>query len=156
MVAGFCACGIYSFTGASVPPSAQTATVQFFPNHAPIVVPALSQQFTEALKNKIQSTTNLTLVSSNGDLEFSGAITDYRIQPQAASANEIAAVNRLLITVQVDFTNRADDNLSWSASFTRYADYSSSADLTAVQDRLITEIVDQLVEDIFNKALANW
>ncbi|MCS6917897.1 MAG: LptE family protein [Chitinophagales bacterium] len=149
-------CGIYSFTGASVPPSAKTATVQFFPNNAPLVVPALSQQFTEALRNKIQVTTNLTLLPSGGDLEFSGSITDYRIQPQAASANEVAAVNRLLITVQVDFLNRADESGGWSSSFTRFADYSSSADLSSVQDRLISEIVDQLVDDIFNKALANW
>lgn len=152
----FARCGIYSFTGASIHPSVKTVTVRFFPNNAPLVVPALSQQFTEALKNKIQSNTNLTPVNEQGDLEFSGAITDYRIQPQAASANEVAAVNRLLITVQVDFINRVQESLSWSSSFTRFADYSSNTDLATVQDRLIQEILDQLMEDIFNKALANW
>ena len=96
------------------------------------------------------------MIQSNGDLEFSGAITTYQVNPVSAQANEIAALNRLTISVNIDFVNHKNDKQSWNSTFSRYADYNSSSDLASVQDQLIKQINDQLVEDIFNKAVVNW
>ncbi len=149
-------CGVYSFSGASIDPNTQTATVQTIGNQAAVVVPALSQTMTEQLKQKLIRNTNLTLVPRGGDLEFAGTITDYRIQPQATQPGEVAALNRLIITVSIDYVNHRNAQLSWTSSFSRYADFSSTVPFASVEDQLINEITEQLVEDIFNKAFVNW
>ncbi|GAB4313228.1 MAG: hypothetical protein Kow00127_04110 [Bacteroidales bacterium] len=146
----------YSFTGASIPPEAKTVNVKFFPNNAPIVVPSLSQQFTDALRDKFTSETNLLLVNQGGDLVLEGAITGYSTQPVAIQGDDQAALNRLTITVEVIYTNNVDEKMSFKSSFSQYADYSSSLNLTSVQEGLIEEINRMLVEDIFNKAVINW
>jgi hypothetical protein len=150
------ACGIYSFTGASISPEVETVSVAYFPNNAPMVQPTLSNTFTESLKDKFISQTNLDLLNDNGDLHFEGSITGYKVKPIAIQANETAAQNRLTISVKVAFTNAFDEENNFSKSFSRFADYSSTQDLSALETQLIEQIVGELTEDIFNKAVANW
>ena len=152
-------CGIkikYSFTGASIPPEAQTISVQTFQNRASLVQPGLTQTLTDALIDMCRAQTNLDMVSSGGDLSFEGDITDYKTQPLTVSGNEQAATNRFSITVRVRYTNNFNSDLSYEQSFTRYQDYNSALDLSAVEASLSEEIVKMLVEDIFNKAFVNW
>jgi hypothetical protein len=73
-----------------------------------------------------------------------------------AITGQTAAMNRLTITVKVRFSNRFDDTKDFEQTFSRYEDYPSSQELSSVQSSLTATIVDQLVEDIFNKALVNW
>ena len=145
-------CGIYSFSGASIPAEAKTVSVDYFPNHAQLVNPLL----TNALRDAMTNQTTLDMVESGGDLAFEGEITDYRTAPTAITAGQTAAMNRLTITVKVRFSNRIDDTKDFEQSFSRYEDYPSDQDLNSVQEALTATIVDQLVEDIFNKALVNW
>jgi hypothetical protein len=149
-------CGVYSLTGASISPDIKTVTIQYFQNRASLVQPALSQKFTEKLKDKFVSQTNLRLIDSNGDLLFEGQINDYRTQPVAIQGTQTAALTRLTITVNVKFTNAKDAKQNFETSFTRYADYDSQKSLTEVELNLIDEINKQLVDDIFNKAVSNW
>ncbi|MBE0646966.1 MAG: LptE family protein [Bacteroidales bacterium] len=146
----------YSFTGASISPEVKTISIENFPNKAMLVVPTLSRDITEALQNYFTSQTNLILVDRNGDLHLEGSITGYSVQPQAISGNEVAQLNRLTITVEVKFTNKFDEKQNFESKFSRYLDYPSSQNLVAVQDGLISEINEQLVQDIFNKAVVNW
>ena len=87
---------------------------------------------------------------------FEGEIVDYTTTPTAITAGQTAAMNRLTIKVKVRFTSRIDDTKDFEQTFSRYEDYPSDQDLNSVQESLTTTIVDQLVEDIFNKALVNW
>ena len=150
------ACGIYSFSGASIPAEAKTVSVAYFPNHAQLVNPLLSDNLTNALRDAMNNQTTLDLVELGGDLAFEGEITDYKTSPTAITAGQTAAMNRLTITVKVRFSNRFDDTKDFEQTFSRYEDYPSDQDLNSVQESLTTTIVDQLVEDIFNKALVNW
>lgn len=149
-------CGIYSFTGASIDPNVKTYTVHPFINQAPIVVASLANSMTEALRFKFITSTNLKQLESGGDLEFAAIITGYQVLPVAPQANEIAAVNRLTITISVEYINHQNEKQSWNSSFSRYADYDSNKDLSSVQEQLIKEINEQLVDDIFNKSVVNW
>ena len=149
-------CGIYSFSGASIPAEAKTVSVDYFPNHAQLVNPLLSNDFTSALRDAMMNQTPLDMVEAGGDLAFEGEITDYKTTPVAITASQTAAMNRLTITVKVRFTNSIDDSKDFEQTFSRYEDYPSDQDLNSVQESLTTTIVDQLVEDIFNKALVNW
>lgn len=146
----------YSFTGASISPDVTTISITTFPNNSPLVQPTLSQVFTDALRDKFQFQTSLTIMPRNGDLQMEGEIVDYSTQPVAIQANDIAAQNRLTITVKVKFTNTKDPSQDFENTFTRYEDYPSSQPLISVQDDLIKLITDALVEDIFNKAVVNW
>ena len=150
-------CGLYSFSGASISPDVKTVTVNYFPNNAAFVVPTLSQLFTERLKDKFVVETNLSLVNSGGDLQFSGAITKYEVKGIAPTGDDVTALSRLTISVQVEFLNTRDEKQNWKSSFSSYDDYESDVNnLSDVEDQLIDEINEQLVNDIFNKSVVNW
>ncbi|MFM7177461.1 MAG: LptE family protein [Bacteroidota bacterium] len=149
-------CGTYSFTGASIPPGTESVSISFFENRASIIQPTLSSTFTEKLKDRFVSQTNLRLITADGDLHFEGYISDYQSRPVAIQGNDQAALNRLTITVSVNFKNKKDPKQDFDSSFSRYVDYDSRKNLSAVEQELIAEICQQLTEDIFNKAVINW
>ena len=156
-VLAFSGCKVtYSFSGASISPDVKTLSVQPFQNRASLVQPGLSQNLTDALIDMCRAQTNLRMVSSAGDVSFEGDITDYKTQPMTVSGNEQAAKNRFSISVRVRFTNNIQPDYSYEQVFTRYQDYDSSQDLSAVEASLTDEIVKMLVDDIFNKAFVNW
>ena len=146
----------YTFSGASISPDVKTINIHTIPNQSSLVIPSLSQSFTEKLKDKFQTGTQLSLVNTGGDLEISGQIASTSVTPVAAQANQTAALNRLAISVSIDFKNHKDDKQSFSQTFSRYADFDSHSNLAAVQSSLIEEINAQLADDIFNKAVVNW
>ena len=147
-----------SLTGSSIDARAKTVYIQTFRNNSTLVNPTLSQQFTNALKDRIQGQTPLTIVDSksNGDYSLEGSITGYTIRPVAIQGDETAAMNRLTITVSVTFTNKFDETQNFEQSFSRYADYSSTQNFTSIESSLVEQINEALTEDIFNKAFVNW
>ncbi len=146
----------YSFTGASIPPQVKTVSIQYFQNRASLVQPGLSQYVTDALIDKCKSQTSLGIVNGIGDVNFEGEITDYNTRPLTVSADASAAVNRFTITVKVKFTNVVDNDLSYEQTFSRYEDYDSALDLSQVEKELSDKIIELIVEDVFNRAFANW
>lgn len=149
-------CGVYSFTGASIPTEAKTISVQYISNKAAIVQPSLSQVITDGLIDAFAGQTNLEITENEGDLSFSGYITKYQIKPMAIKANEIASQNRLTIAIKIKYNNSFDDKQSFETTFSRYRDYASSENIVDVEDGLIEEISKELIEDVFNKAFVNW
>ena len=146
----------YSFSGASISPEVKTVAVQVFPNRANIVNPTLSQDFSDALRDKIRDQTNLVFMSSSGDVNFEGEIVEYRTSPLAITGDDLAAMNRFTIGIKVKFTNIIDPEQDFEEVFNRYQDYDSSNDLSDVEDDLVEAILKQITEDIFNKAFVNW
>ena len=149
-------CGIYSFTGASISPDVKTVSIKYFPNIAPLVQPTLSRKFTEALRDKFTSLTNLSIVTSNGDLNIEGEITGYSTEPVAIQGDQKAALQRLKITVNVRFTNKKDEKQNFETSFSSFKDYDATVRLSDVEDGLIDYINEELTQDVFNKAVVNW
>jgi hypothetical protein len=134
---------------------AKSISINFFPNQAALVQPTLSQKFTEDLRNFFQNQSPLSLVQKAGDLHLEGAITDYRVSPVGVG-NQAASSNRLTITVRVAFTNTLDPSKDFDSVFSRFADFPATENLVSVESNLIAEINQQLIQDIFNKALINW
>lgn len=149
-------CGVYSFSGASIPAEAKTVSVQYFPNNAQLVNPLLSNTLTNALNDMFVNQTTLQSVAQNGDLAIEGEITGYVTSPIAITGNQTAAMNRLTVTVNVRFTNKYEESKNFEQKFSQYQDYPSNQDLNAVQDALVEQIVEDLCQDIFNKAVVNW
>ncbi len=151
-------CGIYSFTGASIPAGAETVSVDYFKNSAPIFNATLSQDITEMLQDKLLSQTPLDLTESRGDLQFKGEIIGYESTPVSivSKDNPTAAQNRLTIKVKVDFINVLDETKSFTQTFTRYFDYPASQNLSAAEPSIVPIIIELITDDIFNKAVVNW
>ena len=149
-----------SLNGASIPPDLKTIRVDFFENNAQMVVNNLSQLFTEGLKERIRNTTSISVVTSaEPDAVMSGTITDFSIAPvsvQATSGNvaPLADQSRLTITINVKYTYDKDKKLSFEQPFTKYKDFKGEEG--PQEQALIADINKQLIEDIFNRAFANW
>jgi hypothetical protein len=148
-------CGIYSFTGADTS-GAKDFSVGFFRSQTALASPAFSQEFTESLKDLILQQSNLKLVQRNGQLNFEGSITDYRIAPVGVQATETAAQNRLSVTVRVKYTNTLEPDKSFERNFTKFTDYDSAFDLLSLEAELNRLIIEQLTQEIFNASLGNW
>ena len=147
----------YNLSGGSIPPEAKTFSVAYFPNNAPMVAPTLSNVLTEGLRDKFSRQTRLQQVEEGGDFAFEGEITNYTSTTASVSSGDYALMNRLTITVKVNFQNAVDQTTSFNAkTFSSYADYDASQLLVDVQDQLIEEIVEDLVNDIYMAAAGNW
>ena len=149
-------CGIYSFTGASIPLGAETVSIEYFPNKATTIQASLSQVFTEKLRDQFIEQTNLNLNNKGGDLTFNGYIKKYEIKPISIKSNETASQNRLTISVHVVYKNNINPKTNFEQTFSRYKDFQSSINITDIEEDLIDEITTQLIEDIFNKSIVNW
>jgi len=150
-------CGIYSFTGASIPADTKTYQVNRFENNALLVEPGLERDFKLALEDLIQNQTNLSLVPSNGDLVYEGEITGYRVSPTTATSSDVAAQNRLTISVKLRFFNRKKEEDDLEQSFSFYYDYDGTSQLIGAQKTTAhEEIFERLTQDIFNATLAKW
>ena len=159
-ILSFTSCGYkvtYNLSGGSIPPEAQTFSVAYFPNNAPMVAPTLSNALTEGLRDKFSRQTRLQQVEEGGDFAFEGEITNYTSTTASVSSGDYALQNRLTITVKVSFQNAVDQTTSFNAkTFSSYADYDASQLLVDVQDQLIEDIVEDLVNDIYMAAAGNW
>ncbi|HIP36509.1 MAG TPA: hypothetical protein EYG85_06610 [Crocinitomix sp.] len=152
----FQSCGIYSFTGGSAG-DAKTINIPFFPNNASFVEPSLSQEFQIALQDKFLQQTNLSLVKGVADLTFEGEISQYRIAPIAATANQRASQSRLTVGVKVRFYNTLKEEDNYDKTFTHFYDYDANSQLIgSVLEEAYKEIFERITQDIFNEALAKW
>ena len=147
---------MYNFTGSSKI-DAKTFQVNFFQNNADLIEPGIDRTFTLQLQDLIQNQTNLNLVKNGGDLVYEGEITDYRISPMTATADQKAAQNRLKITINVRFTNKNKETDDFEKSFEFFFDYAADKQLTgALLNDALKEIFDRISQDIFNESLAKW
>lgn len=157
MVLSLVGCGFYSFTGASISAKTKTFQVNRFENNSLLVEPGLEVDFRNALISLLENQTNLTNVNSNGDIVYEGEITDYRISPTTATAQQTAAQNRLTITVKVHFYDKNDEEAEFDQSFTFFYDYAGNAQLIGSQkSTAIEEIFERITQDVFNASLAKW
>ncbi len=164
----FCSCTIrlgslslgYSTKGATTT-GLKTVSVQYIENrvlenNGGIVQPGFSQEFTDALKDYIQSNTNLVLINGTGDADFEGEIITFDQRPVSITADDIAAQNRFTIAVKIRYVNSVNPELDFESNFSRYEDYSSTMTFDDAQSNYSKDIVNLLIEDIFNKAFVNW
>ena len=149
-------CGIYSFTGTNIQPDIKTICIPLVEYKALRVNPSLANSLTEALQDKFRKLTSLEQVDVDGDLELVCEVTGYDVKATAITAGEVAAQNRLTVTVKIEFTNRKYPEDNVSQSFSAYEDFDATQSLDAVEGTLCETIIDKIVEDIFNATVAQW
>ena len=148
-------CCFYSLKAGQLPADIKTVSIHYFNNQAPKINPSLSQVFTDAMRDKFLRESSLKFVDKNGDLDFSGAITDYSIMAVGRSGNQSTG-SQLSITIKVDYENNKKKNEKWSQSFTKTATFDASQSFNAIENNLATDISKQIVDEIYNKSVVNW
>jgi len=156
IVLTFNSCSVYNFTGTGKI-DAKTFQVNYFQNNSDLIEPGIDLKFTRALQDLIQNQTNLSLTNSGGDLVYEGEITDYRISPMTATADQRAAQNRLTIRINVRFTNKNKEADDFEKSFSFFYDFSGTELPTGSQlTEALDAIFERITQDIFNESLAKW
>jgi hypothetical protein len=156
IAATFNSCGPYNFTGTGKI-DAKTFQVNYFQNNAELIEPGIERTFTLELQDIIQNQTNLNLVNSGGDLMYEGEITQYRITPMSATADQRAAQNRLTVAVNVRFTNKNKEEDNFQKSFTFFYDYEGTTQLVGAKlTEALDVIFERITQDVFNESLAKW
>ncbi len=152
----FSSCSVYNFTGTGKI-DAKTFQVNYFQNNSELIEPGLDRTFTLTLQDLIQNQTNLNLVKTVGDIVYEGEITNYRISPMTATADQQASQNRLTVSVNVRFTNKNKETDNFEKTFDFFYDYPAAQQLTgATLSSAIKVIFERITQDIFNESLAKW
>lgn len=158
LICGIVSCKIsYKFNGSSIDyTKIKTISVADFPNRAPLVYATLASEFSEGLKDEYSSKTALKMVESDGDLQVSGAITGYNVISSGVNSSGTAAESRLQMTVQVKFVNKVNSSENFDRSFSAYQVFSNEYTIDQVQAELNEQLMDDIINQIFNATVANW
>lgn len=151
------ACSVkYQFTGTSINYDIiKTIQIDNVPNRAPYGWAPMEAMFNNKLQDLYANQTRLKLVKRNGDMHIAGEIVSYDQYNKGVSADGLSSQVQLKMTVNIRFSN-AKTNESWEKQFTATSQYDASQQLSAVQEQLVTEMVRDLTEQIFNATVANW
>ena len=152
------ACSIsYKFNGASIDyTKVKTITISDFTNQASYVNPTLAPDFTESLKDIYIRQTRLEQVTSNGDLALEGEVTGYDFTPMAVKEDALASQTRLTITVRVRYMNNTNPDEDFEQSFSAYREFDSNLMVQQVESSLCAEIIEEIVDQVYNATVANW
>lgn len=147
----------YKFNGASIDYT-KTKTIQLadFPNRSTYVWGPMASMFNNQLKDEFASHTRLQQVKRNGDLKIEGEITQYTQRNKSVSSEGYSAQTELTMTVNVRFTNNVNHSEDFERQFSASKSYDTTQSLNSVQEELVTQMVKDLVEQIFNATVANW
>ena len=154
-------CGIYSFTGSSIPVGVETFQVDYFENTAggkpgSTIEPGLDRDFTIALQDLIVNQTSLNLVNEGGDIIYGGEIVEYSVTPMAATAEIKAAQNRLTMAVMVNYENVSNEEDNFEKRFSFYYDFPGNLQVYDIKDSALEEIFERITQEILNETLAKW
>jgi hypothetical protein len=116
----------------------------------------MGPMFNNELKDKFANNTRLSQVRRNGDLKIEGEITRYEQRNKSVSAEGYSAMTELTMTVNVRFTNNKNHKEDFEQQFSASASYETTQSLNSVQEELVTQMVKDLCDQIFNKTVANW
>ncbi len=151
------ACSVkYQFTGTSINYDIiKTIQIDKIANRAPYGWAPMEAMFNNKLQDQYANQTRLKLVKRSGDLHIAGEITGYDQFNKAVAADGYSSQVQLRMTVNIRFSN-AKTNEKWEKQFSATTQYDSNLQLAAVQEQLVTEMVKDLCDQIFNATVADW
>ena len=147
----------YKFNGASINyDKVKTITIEDFPNRASYVWGPMAPMFNTDLQDIYVQQTRLQQVKRGGDLVVSGEITAYDQYNKSVSAEGFSSVVELKMVVNVRFTNNTNHSEDFERTFSATCEYDATQQLSSVQEELVTQMIDDITEQIFNATVANW
>lgn len=156
---GFTNCSIkYNFSMGSVDYTVyQSISIADFPNNAELVNPTLSQTFTEELRDKFTRQTRLTVLKSDGDMQIEGEIIGYELQAMSISADSYASETKLTLTINVRFVDTKDPQNDFDDKrYSSFQLFDSDRMLADVEDEIVTILIKEIIDNIYNDTVAKW
>ncbi len=147
----------YKFNSSSIDyTKVKTITINDFPIRSSYVWGPMQTIFNNELKDIFANHTRLAQVKRNGDLKIEGEITQYNQRNKSVSSEGHSAQTELSMTVNVRFTNNIEHKDDFERQFTATASYETTQSLASVQEELVTQMVKEITDQIFNATVANW
>ncbi len=147
----------YSFSGSSINyDKVKTISIDKFPIRCAYVWAPMESMFYNSLNDAYAQKTKLSVLKQNGDMQLAGEITEYSQTNKSISSDGYSAQTQLKMTVNVRFVNNTKHEEDFERQFSATADYDSSQQLTAVQEELVQQMINDIVDQIFNATVANW
>lgn len=155
---GLHACSVsYKFSGTSIDyTKTKTISIDKFPIRANYVWSPMESMFYNSITDAFAQKTKLKVLKRDGDLQLAGEIVEYSQTNKSISSDGYSAQVQLKIAVNVRFTNNQKHEEDFEQRFSATAEYDSSQQLSAVQEELVQEMIDDIVDQIFNATVANW
>ena len=152
------ACSIsYSFNGASIDyTTTKTIQIDNFPIRSAYVWAPMQSIFQNRITEIYANQTKLKQVKKNGDLQLAGEIVAFDQFNKGISSSGYSSQVQLKMTVNVRFVNNKKHTDDFEKQFTATAEYDASQQLNAVQEELVTQMVKDITDQIFNATVANW
>lgn len=153
------ACTIsYGFTSIGGLDYSKVKTVSFdkFPIRSSYVWAPMEAMFYNTMVKEFSSKTKLKVQKRNGDLDLQGEIVEYSQTNKSVAADGFSAQTQLKITVNVRYTNNTKHEDDFEQRFSATTVYDSSQSLASVQEELVQEMIDDIIDQIFNATVANW
>ncbi len=152
------ACTIsYRFNGASIDyTTTKTIQIDNFPIRSAYVWGPMQSIFQNRLTDIFANQTKLRQVKKNGDLQLAGEIVAFDQYNKGISSDGYSSLVQLKMTVNVRFVNNKKHSEDFERQFTATSEYDASQQLTAVQEELVTQMVKDITDQIFNATVANW
>ncbi len=146
---------IYTFKDINISPDVKSYYVENFENNAFNSPANLNQSFSEELRSKVRRETSLVYEETDPDISFSGSIQTFNVSSQAPTQDG-SSLNRLEITIKVNYVNSKHEKENWERTFSHYSDFPKDKSLTEEQEKLVKEIFDFILNEIINASFNNW
>lgn len=148
----------YKFNGSSINyDKVKTISFENFPNRsAAFVWGPMEPMFNTALQDIYMQQTRLKQVRQGGDLQLSGEIINYDAYNKGVGSDGYSTMAELKMTVNVRFVNNTNPSENFEQQFSASREYDGSLQMSAVQDEKVSQMIKEIVEQIFNATVANW
>lgn len=147
----------YTFNGASIDyTKTKSISIVDFNNVAQLIHPPLAQEFSEKLRDKYTKQTRLKLLKSGGDLHLEGEIVGYDLTPMSIGQDSYSTETKLTVTINVRFTNNQKPEDDFEKKYIAFKSFDSNLMITEVQDELLTTIIEDIADNIYNDTVARW
>jgi len=152
------ACSVsYKLSGTSIDyTKTKSISMDKFPIRSNYVWSPMEAMFYNSLSDAYARKTKLTVLKRDGDLQLAGEIVEYSQTNKSISSEGYSAQVQLKMTVNVRFTNTKNHDEDFEQRFSATTEYESTMQLVNVQDQLVQEMIDNIVDQIFNATVANW
>lgn len=147
----------YKFSGTSIDyTKTKTISIDKFPIRTNYVWSPMESMFYNTISDAYAQKTKLSVLKRNGDLQLAGEIVEYSQTNKNVNSEGFSSMIQLKISVNVRYTNNKNHDEDFEQRFSATAEYDSSKQLMDVQETLVQEMIDDIVDQIFNATVANW
>jgi hypothetical protein len=112
--------------------------------------------FYNSISDAYAQKTKLKVLKRNGDLQLTGEIVEYSQTNKNVASDGFSTQVQLKLTVNVRFTNNTNHSQDFEQRFSATSEFDAKQSLASVQETLVQEMIDDIVDQIFNATVANW